>query len=118
MKYNIDQPREIFEGDSITFTVAVDADLTGYYARCQITDQEDTSISYANTLAGGTDEISISVASGGTESVITIEVPEDDTVGLEENCQLEVEVESLTGVKTTFRSEFKLIPEDLGWTTP
>lgn len=120
MNVNIEQPRDIFEGDTIVFTLTVNADLTGYKARAQIIDISDTTISYANTEAGGTDEINISVTTGGLRSTIVLEVPKDDTNSLEEDCILEIEVENATTGKVTTicKNQFKLTNTDLTWITP
>lgn len=105
---NVSFPREIIEGDSFSFTLTVDQDLTDYKARCVIFDKEGNEINLNTENDGGSDsEILISASS---ESTITVTVAKSLTDSFNKKIYIEVQIENSAGslVRTIYRDRIKL----------
>jgi len=117
-KTNVDFPRNPVQGNSLEIVLTVDALLTDYKCRCEIIDDSGSSVQYATTNAGGTSG-DVTIAVGASSSTITIVVAKDDTDSFEEDCEIEVEIESANGVGTRiFKQSFKLKEGLITWTSP
>jgi len=116
-KVNVDFPRKPVQGDNLEATLTVDANLTDYKCRVQITDDENSNVQLATTNSGGNSgEVTIS---SGTSSTITIVVPKDNTDSLTKECHIEVELEDANGkVFTIWQKYFTLYEENITWTSP
>jgi hypothetical protein len=102
---------------SFTATISVDANLTGYKARCEIYDIDDNSLELATLNAGGANtQITITA---GTVSTITVYIPKDETDDFDEISSFELEIEDTVGkVITICQFEFNMIERQINWETP
>jgi len=106
---NVNFPRDVIEGDSFDFTATVDADLTGYKARCKIYDSSSNEIDL-NTLndTGSDAEILITP---GTTSTVLVNVAKSLTDTFESKLIIELQIENAggTAVKTIFKTSIEMI---------
>lgn len=113
---NVNSLRKFTKGDTFTLDCNVDADLTGYKIRCQLTDSEDNEIKLATANAGGlVDEIAmVNIETG--EFIIT--VAKDLTDDFTDKVHIEIELENLDGqVRTAFLKDVIFSDENLDWTS-
>lgn len=91
MKVNVDFPRDFVEAKYQTITLTVDANLTGYNAKCIIYDRSGMDVNYATAgISGGADtQMKIT---DGTTSTIVIYIQNDDTYNFGEECYIEVDL--------------------------
>ncbi len=117
-KVNVDFPRQIAQADSADLTLTVDADLTGYKCRCEFFDRDGNSKKLATVNAGGADT-QVLISAGASSSTITIYLPKDETDDFNCRSYIEVEIEDSNGkVYTIYKDEFKMLQEQITWTTP
>ena len=117
-KVNVDFPRNPVQGDTLEVTLTVDADLSAYKIRCQLTDSEDSNIQVATENAGG-DSGDVTVSVSDSVSTVDIVFDKDQTDSFTKECNLEVEVEdSNTKVFTILQYNFNLLEEKITWTSP
>jgi len=117
-KVNVDFPTQIAQADSAEIVLTVNANLTGYKARCELFDREGNEVKLATTNSGGADT-QILISAGAT-STITIYIPKDNTDEFNSLSFIEVEIEVPVTEKvyTIYRDDFKMIQEKLTWATP
>lgn len=117
-KTNVDFPRNPVQGNSLQITLTVDANLTDYKCRCEIQDDTENALQLATVNAGGTSG-DVTITPGSSSSTIVIVIAKDDTDDFEEDCEIEVEIESSSGVCTTiFKHSFTLKEGIITWTSP
>jgi len=107
---------EIVKGDAIDFACSIGEDITGWFLRAEIWDEDDNVIEKANALAGG-DATQIEITDVIT-GAFTVHVNSDETKNFGDVASIEVEAQILGKKYTILKDAISFQKKRIDWTVP
>jgi hypothetical protein len=107
---------EIVKGDAVDFVCNIGEDITGWFLRAEIWDEDDNIIEKANALAGG-DATQIE-ATDLINGIFIVHVNTSETASFGDVASIEVEAEVLGKKYTVLRDAISFQLKRINWTVP